>query len=442
MTNGAINLSGSMSIGNDDSVNLVAGTFTSTPGTLDLGGSLTRAAAAAFTHNSGTVNFNGLGTQNIGGTATSVSFNNFTVNKGGGTLQAAGSVTSLPIAGNVTITAGTFAAGTATAIGMTGSSWTNNAAFTAGSSVVTFNGGAAQTIGGAAVTTFGGLTINNAAGVTMNQNETVTGALTLTSGEVTVSGTNVLSVGGSGTTTRTAGHVNGRLRKTFSAPASYLYHVGTPGAYSPATANVTAGTGDLTMMANTGTAPATPAIPNATTLNRYWELVETGAITASLTFNYLNGDVDAGTEANYRLLRSYGAGVRSLSFANVGACPGGGSTCVDTTANTIFQSGVVEFNGFWTAGAATVPTSASVAISGRVFNDQGRGLARARVKLTDQNGVVAYSMTSPFGHYRFIDVSVGQSYVIAVDHKYFTFQSRLISVVEELSEIDFVPSGK
>lgn len=440
---GSMNLSGAISVLGGDSINLNAGTFTSTSSTLNLTGSLTRAVAATFSHNSGTVNFNGTGAQNLNGTASSISFNNFTVNKGGGTLQAAGSVTSLPIAGNVTITAGTFAAGTASAIGMTGSSWTNNGGtFTGGSGTVTFNGGAAQSIGGTTATTFNNLTINSAAGVTMNQNETVTGALTLTSGEVTVSGTNVLSVGGSGTTTRAAGHVNGRLRKTFSAPASYLYHVGTPGAYSPATANVTAGTGDLTMMANTGTAPATPAIPNATTLNRYWELVETGAITASLTFNYLNGDVDAGTEANYRLLRSYGAGVQSLSFANVGACPGGGSTCVDTTANTIFQSGVVEFNGFWTAGAATVPTAASVTISGRVFNDQGRGLARARVKLTDQNGVVAYAMTSPFGYYRFIDVSVGQSYVIAVDHKYFTFQSRLISVVEELSEIDFVPSGK
>ena len=430
MTNGAINLSGSMSIGNDDSVNLVAGTFTSTSGTLDLGGSLTRAAAATFTHNSGTVNFNGLGTQNIGGTATSGSFNNFTVNKGGGTLQAAGSVTSLPIAGNVTITAGTFAAGTATAIGMTGSSWTNNAAFTAGSSVVTFNGGAAQTIGGAAVTTFNGLTINNAAGVTMNQNETVNGALTMSGGELTVSGTNVLTIGTGGTTSRTAGHVNGRVRKLWSAPSgAFLFPVGTTGAYSPVTNTVTAGSGELTVFANAAVAPLAPvALGNATTLHRYWTLSGSG-ITSNIVFNYLTPDV-FGNEAVYQVIRVTG-GTMARTYAN------GANVFVTPAANTFTVNGLTSYSD-WTAGEPLPPTAANASISGRVTSADGRSVGRVTVMVTDSEGNPRTAITNAFGYYKVEGLLVGQTYVVGAQSKQFTFTPRTISLGEDAIGFDLI----
>src|SRR5260221_35977 len=96
-------------------------------GTLDKGGATAINVAGDWTNNGGTftptgdtVNFNGGGPQTLGGTAASQTFNNFTVNKGGGTLTGGGSTTALTISGNLTLTAGTFAAGTATTINLAG----------------------------------------------------------------------------------------------------------------------------------------------------------------------------------------------------------------------------------------------------------------------------------------------------------------------------------
>ncbi len=428
---GSMNLSGSISVLGGDSINLNAGTFTSTSGTLDLTGSLTRAAAATFTHNSGTVNFSGTGTQNLNGTASSISFNHFTVNKGSGTLQAAGSVTSLPISGNLTLTNGTFAAGTATAIPMTGGNWTNNGgSFTAGSSLVTFSGSSVQSIAGSSPTIFNSLTINNAAGVTMNQNETVNGALTMTSGELTVSGLNVLTIGTGGTTSRTSGHVNGRVRKQWAAPSgAFLFPVGTAGAYSPVTTTVTAGSGELTVFANAAVAPLAPVpLGNATTLHRYWTLSGSG-ITSNIVFNYLTPDV-FGNEAVYQVIRVTG-GTTAVTYAN------GASVFVTPAANTFTVNGLTSYSD-WTAGEPVAPTAAGASISGRVTSADGRSLGRVSVIVTDSEGNARRAISSSFGYYKVEGLLVGQTYVVAAQSKQFTFTPRTVSLGEDAVGFDLV----
>src|SRR4029077_17856999 len=111
------------------------------------------------------------------------------------------------------------------------------------------------------------------------------------------------------------------------------YPVGTAGAFSPVDATVTAGSGQLTVTAKTGTAPATPPLVTANTLQRYWDLNGSG-ITVDVTWHYLQTDVN-GIEANYRIIRVPASGT-PISVPNGSPCPGAGSPCVDTTANTIF----------------------------------------------------------------------------------------------------------
>ena len=149
--------------------------------------------------------------------------------------------------------------------------------------------------------TVNNLTINTTSTVTLSGSLTVNGALTLTSGLVNT-GANVLAVGASGSATRTSGYVIGNLRKTFGGATSFTFHVGTANAYSPATADVTAGSGDLTVRANQG---KHPVIAGAEALQRYWALTGSG-LTANLTFQYLAGDV-VGNETNYRVFRYDGS---------------------------------------------------------------------------------------------------------------------------------------
>lgn len=84
------------------------------------------------------------------------------------------------------------------------------------------------------------------------------------------------------------------------------------------------------------------------------------------------------------------------------------------------------------------PTAANVGVSGRVLTSEGRGVSKARVTLTDSGGDIVYSMTNSFGYYRFVNVGVGQTYVIAVRSKQYQFTPRTIQVSEELTDVDFI----
>ena len=166
-------------------------------------------------------------------------------------------------------------------------------------------------------------------------------------------------------------------------------------------------------------------------------MTETGALTASMTFNYLAGDV-VGNEATYVLIRAT-AGQVPQRFPNVAPCPGAGSPCVDTIGNTIFAAGVQSFENAWTAGELLAPTAANAVIRGRVLNREGRGVAGSIVYVADGSGNVRNARTSSFGYYIFEDLAVGQTYVVAVRDKRFQFTPRVINLSDDVADVDFVP---
>jgi hypothetical protein len=135
-----------------------------------------------FTPGTGTVTFNSTSVdQAIQGLANTETFNNLTVNKSGYTLAVGGGINTINLNGNMTLTAGTFNAGTATNINMTAGNWTNNGAtFTPQVSTVTFSGTGAQAINGTAASqTFNKLTVNKSSNTLSVSGSTTT--LTLNS---------------------------------------------------------------------------------------------------------------------------------------------------------------------------------------------------------------------------------------------------------------------
>ncbi len=84
------------------------------------------------------------------------------------------------------------------------------------------------------------------------------------------------------------------------------------------------------------------------------------------------------------------------------------------------------------------PTSASVSVSGRVVNMSGRGISHARVLLTGENGITRYASTNAFGYYRLTDVAAGETYIFSVSHKRYFFLPQVLTVTEEISELNFV----
>jgi len=242
----------------------ITGAVTLTAGTFTANTNLT--ASAAWTNNggtfapgTGTVTFTG-NSSAINGSAATQTFNNIVVNKTAGqTLSVGGSTTTLnvngtftetqgnfsppatmSITGAVTLTAGTFTANTSlTASG----NWTNNGAtFNAGTGTLNFNGSGVQIIGGTSASTLNNLTINNANGVSLSAPVSLSGTLTFTSGILTTSGTNLLTITntavGSIAGASSTSYINGPLALTLLANiaadgTTYLYPVGENGNYRP-----------------------------------------------------------------------------------------------------------------------------------------------------------------------------------------------------------------
>lgn len=87
-----------------------------------------------------------------------------------------------------------------------------------------------------------------------------------------------------------------------------------------------------------------------------------------------------------------------------------------------------------------IPTAASVSVSGRVLTPNGRGLQNAQVTLTDANGTVHNAVTSSFGYYRFNEIESGQSVIISINSKRYRFNTQVVSVQDNISDMDFYGS--
>ena len=83
------------------------------------------------------------------------------------------------------------------------------------------------------------------------------------------------------------------------------------------------------------------------------------------------------------------------------------------------------------------PTAAGVSVSGRVVVGSGAGVSNAVVTLTDSSGITRTARTSSFGYYRFDDVEGGQTYVISIQSKRYSFTPQIVNVIEETTEINF-----
>ena len=332
----------------------------------------------------------------------------------------------------LTVTGTTLINGTLTVSGTTAF---NAAGAGLTSSNVIFNGTTAQTI---PALSYNNLTVNNAAGTILSGNTTINGILTLTGGIVDT-GANALTVANCATSAVSGGSATSFVKGTLSRCANvlgvYSYPVGTANGYSPFAANVTTlavNPSSLTVRPNEGTAPSSPPLNDLTTLDRYWTLTETGDLTASLTFNYLDGDVD-GNENNYQIFRITGGSL--LPFTNGSPCPGSGSPCVDAAANTMFISGVADFSD-WTAGTLA-PTAASASVSGRVISLARRAVQNASVTFTDSQGETYTATTNQIGRFVIEGLPTGETYIVTIAAKRYRFTPQTMTLTGDLTEVFF-----
>lgn len=84
------------------------------------------------------------------------------------------------------------------------------------------------------------------------------------------------------------------------------------------------------------------------------------------------------------------------------------------------------------------PTAADASISGRTLSSIGRPIPNVQVLMTNGMGVSLRAISNPFGYYRFENVATGPTYVLSGSAKRYVFQSRMVSVIDDLTAIDLV----
>ena len=90
-------------------------------------------------------------------------------------------------------------------------------------------------------------------------------------------------------------------------------------------------------------------------------------------------------------------------------------------------------------GNTPLVTAAGVTVGGRVLTEDGRGLRGARVTMTDNNGVVKTTFAGASGRFQFDDVEPGQTYVVNIQSRRFSYSPQVIQVNDNIADIEFVP---
>ncbi len=96
-------------------------------------------------------------------------------------------------------------------------------------------------------------------------------------------------------------------------------------------------------------------------------------------------------------------------------------------------------SGFWNF-SPLAPTAANVSVGGRVLTPGGGGIRNARVTLTAPDGQTRTAQTGTFGYYRFEGVPVGETYIISIFSRRFTFSqpTQVVAVLDAVADINFI----
>jgi hypothetical protein len=97
------------------------------------------------------------------------------------------------------------------------------------------------------------------------------------------------------------------------------------------------------------------------------------------------------------------------------------------------------YSGFWTP-ADLAPTAAHVVVGGQVKTADGRGIRSVLVSITFPSGEIRTAVSSSFGYYRFAEIPAGETYIISVTAKRYTFsQPTLVrQILDDTQDLDFV----
>lgn len=230
------------------------------------------------------------------------------------------------------------------------------------------------------------------------------------------------------------GLVLGRMQKQFANgfAGSFTFPVGTAGKkyfpeYSPVTLSNISGAGSFSVNAHRGIYPNAAANLPMNRANRWWNLSNNGLAQASLTFQYVDGDISQGAETKYR---AYRIGNGSATRIN---------SSIDVAKNIVSVPNVSQFSD-WTLAESLTPLASTASIGGRVLTANGFGVSQVRVTMTDEQGNQRQAITNSFGYYRFDNVATGLTFTFNVRNKRWSINpaTQVQNIQEDRDDLNFI----
>lgn len=119
-----------------------------------------------------------------------------------------------------------------------------------------------------------------------------------------------------------------------------------------------------------------------------------------------------------------------------------GSGLFTVVVTTFGNTGAGAYNLFVNAPAAgcqiaQTTLAAGGTITGRVMTASGVGVGKATVQVTDQTGRLRTVLTNGFGYYQMDNLTSGQTYVVAVADKQYTFLPQVVELTNAIQGVDF-----
>ncbi len=160
-----------------------------------------------------------------------------------------------------------------------------------------------------------------------------------------------------------------------------------------------------------------------------------------VAFTGFTAEAQIAAGGNYTLTQSVIAnGGTSGNGSSIGGNYSIEGTIGQSVAGTNQQNANYKFKpGFWTS-PPLAPTAASVSITGKILTANGRGIRNARLILTAPSGENRIVLSGTFGYFHFSEIPAGETYILSVSSKRFTFANptQVISVTENIEDANFV----
>jgi hypothetical protein len=105
------------------------------------------------------------------------------------------------------------------------------------------------------------------------------------------------------------------------------------------------------------------------------------------------------------------------------------------TAGSGLRGGRFQINTGFLAVPPLQPTAAGASIIGRALTGGGRPITGVQVSLSNSAGVIRMARTNAFGYFRFDNVPVGQTYIVAAVGKDHEFAPQVVSVENDIADL-------